>query len=178
MKRILFVLSLIGIFSGIYLGTSIKTLYASMNRPGIPKELVIPSLNIDTQIEQVGKDKNNAMDVPKKITDVGWFEYGPRPGEKGNAVIDGHLDSLTGPAIFYPLSNMKKDDKILVKDTNGKMYTFVVTEKHIYKYDSFPVDVVFGPEDNSQIELITCAGEFDHEHHNYLDRIVITAVKN
>src|SRR5205085_1186906 len=67
--------------------------------PGVPVRLRIPALGLRTSIEPVGL-RAGAMDVPTNVWDVGWFQLGPRPGDVGNAVIDGHLDSTTGPAVF------------------------------------------------------------------------------
>ena len=73
---------------------------------------------------------------------------------------------------------MKEKEQILIRDTTGKLHIFVVTERHIYKYDSFPVDVAFGPADRAEIQLLSCDGEYNHTLHNTSDRIVISAVTN
>jgi hypothetical protein len=61
--------------------------------------LTIPKLGIAPYVEPVGLVQG-AMDVPSNIWDVAWLKIGPRPGDVGNAVIDGHLDAINGPAIF------------------------------------------------------------------------------
>ena len=40
------------------------------------------------------------MGVPKGFDTVGWFGEGTKPGAPGNAVMAGHVDSKTGPAVF------------------------------------------------------------------------------
>src|SRR5947209_7865092 len=70
--------------------------------PDLPQRIVIPSLNVDSTIEQVGLDSQKRMDVPKNVFDVGWYDLGVRPGQIGSAVIDGHFDTPTGaPSVFY-----------------------------------------------------------------------------
>src|SRR4051794_4191881 len=64
-------------------------------RSGSPVRLRIPALSLRTSIEPVGL-RAGALDVPTNVWNVGWFQLGPRPGDVGNAVIDGHLDSVTG----------------------------------------------------------------------------------
>lgn len=62
--------------------------------PGLlasPVRLKIPKINIDAAIESVGLTPEGAMDVPKSHTNVAWFNLGPRPGEQGSAVINGHF---------------------------------------------------------------------------------------
>lgn len=141
----------------------------------LPKTLIIPTLQIHAPIEYVGTTMEGAMDVPQDIWHVAWYTHGPRPGEIGNAVIDGHLDAKDGPAVFYTLINLSLGDKIFITDENGGKLTFIVTDKHDYPYNAFPINKVFGKTDKKQLQLITCSGTFDRTHENYSDRIVITA---
>ncbi|MDP1709741.1 MAG: class F sortase, partial [Candidatus Komeilibacteria bacterium] len=63
-------------------------------RPGLPLRLKIPEINVDSVVEYVALTPDGAMDIPKNIGDVAWFNLGPRPGESGNAVIAGHFGRL------------------------------------------------------------------------------------
>lgn len=138
-----------------------------------PQRLVIDKLGIDTPVEKIGKDANGNMDVPKDISDVGWYDLGPRPGDVGNAVIDGHLDSKTGPAIFYKLSDLQIGDTVKVISNDGRILTFIVTKKVRYNDADFPIVNVFGPSDGKHLNLITCTGIFDRANENYLQRLVV-----
>src|SRR5476649_486493 len=113
MKRIgLFVLILFSIIGGIWFGffhtkkTGIDVLPSYTQRVvkekvySRPVFLEIPRFNIIANIESVAMDKEGRMDVPKKAEDVAWYNLGYTPGEKGNAVLDGHLDKSSGaPAV-------------------------------------------------------------------------------
>jgi len=46
------------------------------------------------------------MAVPSVPSHVAWYSPGPAPGEPGDAVIDGHLDWTTGPAVFWNLGKL------------------------------------------------------------------------
>ncbi|OGH12060.1 MAG: hypothetical protein A2857_03535 [Candidatus Levybacteria bacterium RIFCSPHIGHO2_01_FULL_36_15] len=139
-----------------------------------PVKLVIKSINVDTNIELVGLDKQNRMDIPKDWYNVGWYQYGPKPGEAGNAAIDGHVDTPTGaPSVFYNLSKLKKDDQIEVYDKRGKKYVFVVTRNTSYPLEQFPSSEIFGPSTKAKLNLITCAGEWDKKFKQYSNRLVI-----
>src|SRR5437763_12728670 len=105
--------------------------------PGIPVRLRIPALGLLTAIAPVGL-RAGAMDVPTNVWHVGWFHLGPRPGDVGNAVIDGHLDSTTGPAIFLDLHNLRVGDRIYVTDRAGIERGFVVTDLHSYRLTDAP----------------------------------------
>jgi LPXTG-site transpeptidase (sortase) family protein len=141
-----------------------------------PQRLVIPSLNIGSSVEIVGKDSSGRMDVPKEDVNVAWWKYGPIPGEVGNAVIAGHFDTKTGePAIFYDLGNLKVGDEIMTIHENGKSRTFEVYKVEKFKDNEFPLELVFGENEGKNLNLITCAGEFNSLNKNYSDRLVVFA---
>jgi len=70
------------------------------------------------------------MDVPKDTDLTGILYPGILPGEKGNVIIDGHVDSYTGPAVFYNLKKLRPGDRIIVSDKKKHrlIYTVVSTE--------------------------------------------------
>jgi len=144
------------------------------SKPGIPKMLIIPKLNVNATVEEVGLDTKGRMDVPKDPQEGGWYNLGFRPGEQGSAVIDGHLDTVTGaPAVFYDLSSLQTGDVVKVIDDNSKTYTFTVSDKQTYDYDKVPLQQVFASTDAFRLNLITCRGIFDKATKNYSKRIVV-----
>lgn len=75
---------------------------ASTNQaPGVgePVRLVIAAIGINAPVEPVGVQANGDLATPtqNRWEDVGWYAAGPRPGERGSAVMDGHVDR-TGEA--------------------------------------------------------------------------------
>jgi LPXTG-site transpeptidase (sortase) family protein len=139
----------------------------------IPKELIIPAINVRAAVEHVGTTPDGAMDVPKDPSDVAWFEKGFRPGERGNAVIAGHLDSATDRAVFWDLNKLKPGDKVLVQGEDGSEHAFQVIGAETYPYDRAPLDKIFGPSDAPMLNLITCNGTFDRASRNYDKRLVV-----
>jgi sortase A len=138
-----------------------------------PETLEIPKLGIKAKVESVGLDPTRKMDVPKTPEGVGWYNLGPKPGEVGNAVIDGHLDSETGPAVFYGLSSLQPGDQIKVIDSSKQSFTFTVTGNITYQFDQVPLDQIFGSANTVNLNLITCGGFFNHTTRNYSSRVVI-----
>jgi LPXTG-site transpeptidase (sortase) family protein len=130
-------------------------------------------LNITAPVEFVGEDSEGKMDVPKEVNNVAWYQYGYIPGTPGNAVIAGHLDSTTGPAVFYRLATLKAGDDIFVTDDAGKQRHFKVTHTATHPSASFPIQEVFGPSAERQLNLITCEGTYDRASKNYSDRTVV-----
>ncbi|RME43542.1 MAG: class F sortase [Chloroflexi bacterium] len=145
-------------------------------RPGLPVRLEIPAIGVDALIEHVGLTEDLAMDVPKKVEDVAWYELGYRPGERGNAVIAGHLDTAKGkPAVFWDLESLKPGDEIFVRSLDGVRRRFIVDYHTRYPYNDAPVQQIFGPSEVPQLVLITCKGTWDRVNRNYSHRVVVYA---
>ena len=143
---------------------------------GLPIRLVIPEIGVDAAIESVGLTTSGAMDAPKDPADTGWFNLGPRPGESGSAIIDGHFGWKNNtPAVFDKLSTLQSGDKIYVEDEKGVMTTFVVRKLQIYGENANASDVFSSSDGKSHLNLITCGGSLDATSKSYSDRLVVFA---
>lgn len=143
-------------------------------RVGFPTNLEIPKIGISAPIEYIGVDTDGKLGAPLDASYAGWYSFGYKPGENGNAVIAGHLDNQLGqPAIFYFLSSLEAGDQIIVKDDKNKQYNFIVTSKEVYDYDKAPLQEMFTAYNKPRLVLITCAGLFDYTTRNYLQRTLI-----
>jgi sortase (surface protein transpeptidase) len=142
---------------------------------GPPTRLRIPSLGVDTALEGLRLDTGGALESPKEFDRAGWFESGTPPGDPGPAVIAGHVDSRTGPAVFYRLHELKAGAKIEVQ-RDGGWVTFSVTAVERYPKAKFPSAKVYGPTPGAELRLITCGGTFDTVHNAYRDNVVVYAV--
>ncbi len=144
------------------------------NRSGIvPATIEIPAINVKTKIEEVGTLKDGRMDVPKNPDNVGWYEPGTLPGAPGNAVLAGHVDDLTSPAVFYELHKLKKGDKIMVTGTDGQTLTFEVYDQKTFPRLDAPIEEIFGFSFASTLNLITCSGDYDSDTTERAERTVI-----
>lgn len=145
-------------------------------RPGLPVQLRIPAIGVDSFIEHVGLTEDLAMDVPSTWENVAWYKLGYRPGERGNAVIAGHLDTVTGaPAVFWDLETLESGDEIFIRGLDGIERRFIVDSHTRYPYDEAPVQEIFGPASESRLALITCKGAWDRVNRNYSHRVVVYA---
>lgn len=139
-----------------------------------PVRLKIPSIKVDANIQLVGIGRNGEMEVAKDISGVGWYAFGPRPGEKGSAVLAGHFNGENGTAgVFADLNKLKKDDKLYIEDGEGTLTTFVVRESRTY--DPGFADEVFSRNDGSYLNLVTCEGLWDEKKQSYSERLVVFA---
>jgi sortase A len=141
--------------------------------PVMPARLAVPRLSVDAHVQHVGYTDDGKMDSPTEWEDVAWFQYGYLPGAPGNAVMAGHLDSTTGPAIFAGLYLMEPGDEIYVTGQNGDELTFVVTEVETVPAEDAPLDRVFGASDTPRLNLITCEGHFDPDEEDYDHRLIV-----
>lgn len=139
----------------------------------VPARLRIPSIGVDAPVVEVKTTKSGAMDTPKSIWDIGWYEPGTKPGGLGSAVMTGHVDGPNTPAIFWDLKKVKAGEKIYVQDQKGTQLTFEVVETEIYPYDEAPLDRIFVTNDDVYLNLITCNGTFDRKSNNYDKRLVV-----
>ncbi len=127
----------------------------------IPVRLVIPAIEINAPVESVGirPDGNLATPAQHPWEDVGWYDLGPLPSERGSAVIDGHLDRPGGyPAVFWRLRDIQMGDDVQVTRSAGKTLHFRVTRIAYYLSDQAPLQDIFGNLGGRYLNLITCAG--------------------
>jgi len=138
-----------------------------------PTHLRIPSVEIDTDLVQLGRQASGQIETPTRYDTAGWYKYGPTPGELGPAVIVGHVDNWQGIAVFWRLRELKPGDEIYVDRADGQTAKFTVTELNQYPQDSFPTQAVYGNLDYAGIRLITCGGPFDYQSHEYTANTVV-----
>ena len=140
----------------------------------LPKKLIIPKIDVNTDVEEVGITEDGKMGLPETSSNVGWYKFGNVPGAKGNAVIAGHLDNFLGlPLVFWKLDELEVGDDIYVVNEEGEQLHFKVTGKELYDYNSFETENIFGPTDKKHLNLITCDGVWVKDIKNYNKRLVI-----
>lgn len=116
-----------------------------------------------TTVVDLGLQRDGSIEVPEDAQKPGWFAPGPSPGQLGPAVIAGHVDSRTGPAVFYRLAELRRGDRLTVTREDGSVAAFVVDRVKTYAKDAFPTRKVYGATDRAELRLITCGGSYDDE---------------
>jgi LPXTG-site transpeptidase (sortase) family protein len=142
----------------------------------IPIRVKIPAIGIDGFIELVGIRPNGDLATPTQNPweDMGWYDMGPYPGQRGSAVIDGHLDRPGGyPAVFWRLGDMRAGDDVQVTNNGGKTLHFRVTHIEYYAPDQAPIQDIFGNPGGIYLNLITCAGDWIPSQHQTALRVVV-----
>jgi len=140
---------------------------------GLPIRLKISKLKIDAPVKSLGLTSDGAMDTTKGPYDVAWYKFGPRPGEKGSAVIAGHYGRWKNGAIsvFNKLNTLVKGDIISVKDDKGVIISFVVRESKLYAPTADATDIFYSNDGKSHLNLVTCVQ--DKISKKYTKRLVV-----
>ena len=145
------------------------------DQPALPVRLQIPAIAVSTPLVRLGRLPDGSIEVPHDWNTAGWYDRGPRPGQPGPAVILGHVDSKTGPAVFFRLRALRPRDVVRVGLADGRTLVFRVQRVEQYPKDKFPTEAVYLPTLNRELRLITCGGEFDYAAGSYRDNIVVYA---
>jgi LPXTG-site transpeptidase (sortase) family protein len=143
----------------------------------VPRKIEIPGIGVDAPVMKVGRDADGSVQVPplgaRNLT--GWYRDGPAPGQRGPAVILGHVDSTTGISVFYRLKDLHAGDRVYVTLADGTVAAFVVDGLQKVAKDAFPTASVYGQGSYPGLRLITCGGPFDQATGHYLDNIIVYA---
>jgi len=137
-----------------------------------PVALRIPAIGVDVSLSTLGLNADHTVQVPTDFQQAGWFGLGPSPGQTGSAVILGHVDSYTGPAVFFQIRTLRAGDQVNVSLADGAIAHFRVSAVAMYAKDQFPAQQVYAPHGGSALQLVTCGGTFDTHTRSYLSNIV------
>ena len=140
-----------------------------------PAKLSVPAMDLSENLIPLGIQANGEMEVPVDYDDVGWFTGGGKPGGFGPTVIAGHVDSRSGPAVFFRLGEMVAGDRFTLTGADGADYEYEVYKAESYKKAEFPTVAVFGATTVDEVRLITCGGEYNTAIGRYVDNLVVYA---
>jgi hypothetical protein len=140
-----------------------------------PIRIEVPAIGVDSDLMALGLQPDGTLEVPPDGFPAGWFTGAPTPGERGPAVIVGHIDWVTGPGVFYELGSLSVGDEIRVSRADGSVAVFTTTQLAEYPKDAFPTALVYGDIDHAGLRLISCGGSFNTRTGHYEDNIVAYA---
>jgi hypothetical protein len=144
----------------------------------LPVSVTIPTIGVQSRLLHLGRNQDGTMEVPNLVTSAGqaaWYKYSVTPGQIGTSVIEGHVDSYHGPAVFYRLGALKPGNRIDVTLADGITAVFRVTGVREYAKDEYPANTVYAQANYAGLRLITCGGGFDAATGHYLGSVVVFA---
>ncbi len=149
------------------------TYVAKPIRRSRPIHLSIPIIGVSVPLSVVTLNKNGTVNVPTNFAVPAWYNGDRSPGQKGSAVILGHVDNYHGPAVFFYLDKLKLGNRVDVTLADKQKLVFAVIGIRMYKKTNFPDALVYGARDYPALQLVTCGGIFDPSTGHYLSNIVV-----
>jgi sortase (surface protein transpeptidase) len=141
-----------------------------------PARLQIPALGVDTVVDPVGVDPDGQMSIPDDVSRVGWYRFGPAPGDDGSAVLAGHVDDRDqGLGVLAPLREAAVGQEVAVTAADGTTTRWRVVSRELISKQVLPVDRLFTRTGPPRLTLITCGGPFLPELGSYRDNVVVVA---
>lgn len=137
-----------------------------------PVEIDIPKLGVRSVIVNLDRNPDGTVQVPASFHVAGWYEHSVTPGQTGPSVIVGHVDSTSGPGVFYRLGTLTPGDHVTVTRADHRTVSYVITGVRQYPKSAFPTLDVYGNTPTPTIRLVTCGGTFDNTTGHYLSNIV------
>jgi LPXTG-site transpeptidase (sortase) family protein len=144
----------------------------------IPVAIDIPSIDVNSNLLRLGLNPDGTIQVPSLTSQANlaaWYKNSVTPGEIGTSVIEGHVDTYMGPAVFFRLGALKPGDDIDVRLSDGDTAIFRVTGVREYLKTDFPDKTIYGGSNFAALRLITCGGAFDYTTRHYLSSTVVFA---
>ena len=144
----------------------------------LPVSVDIPAIGVNSKLLHLGVNSDGTIQVPSLYTRPGeaaWYKYSATPGQIGASVIEGHVDSRQGPAVFFRLGALRPGNKVEVRLADGVTAVFRVTGVRQYAKSRFPARIIYGASRHAALHLITCGGAFDFSTGHYLSSTVVFA---
>jgi sortase (surface protein transpeptidase) len=132
---------------------------------------------VDAPVSSVGVAEDGEVQVPDDVATVGWYRFGPLPGEPGSSVLVGHVDDYRqGVGVLARIGDLNPGDTIEVGDENGVVSEFTVVAREQWNKADAPLDRLFDRGGSARLVLLTCGGAFDDARLEYTDNIAVTAI--
>ncbi|MEY9964812.1 hypothetical protein ABIA33_002854 [Streptacidiphilus sp. MAP12-16] len=145
--------------------------------PSAPVRIAIARLGLDAPLIPVGRAQDGTVATPPFALPhtAGWYTGAVTPGQSGTAVIVGHVDTRTGPAVFYPLSLARPGDQVAVRRADHSTADFTIDTVRVIPRDDFDDTTIYAATGRPELRLITCGGTFDRTTQEYSSNVVVFA---
>ncbi|MCX5142693.1 class F sortase [Streptomyces sp. NBC_00338] len=143
----------------------------------LPTRLKIPAIAVDAPFTPLAIGASGRLDAPPPNDRnlAGWFKEGVTPGERGASIVAGHVDTMTGPAVFLQLRFLRPGATVDITRADGSVATFKVDTVETFSKAKFPDKRVYADTPDAQLRLITCGGNYDKKAKDYEDNVVVFA---
>ncbi|MBT2441407.1 class F sortase, partial [Streptomyces sp. ISL-36] len=141
-----------------------------------PERVRVPAVRVDAPVMAVGLDAERWIDAPPAYEKnlAGWFTGAVTPGERGTAVVVGHVDTPDGRAVFFDLGALRKGHRVEIARRDGRTAVFAVYGIEVVPKDRFPAERIYQDGPRPELRLLTCGGGFTREK-GYEGNVVVSA---
>ncbi|MDO8265423.1 MAG: class F sortase [Candidatus Saccharibacteria bacterium] len=146
--------------------------------PELPRYLRIPEIGVNSRIKHTGVNSKGAVDAPKNINDVSWFNESAKPGnEIGSSLLLGHVSGWSAPGVFKKIDKLQPGTRIEIEKGSGQKLVYEVTKGEKIPLDQVDMSKILSTETVGQhdLKLMTCSGRYNKETKQYEDRYLIYA---
>ncbi len=141
-----------------------------------PVRLDLPAFGVSAPVDAMGVADDGQMALPDDVSRVGWYRFGPEPGDPGNAVIAGHVDDREqGRGVLFGLRDVAPGDEFVVTDAEGQVTRWQVVSRELVQKQVLPLEQIFERNGPARLVVITCGGPFLPEFRSYRDNVVVVA---
>lgn len=140
-----------------------------------PERMQIPTIGVDSALEDLALGDEGRLEAPVDFDLAGWYAGGVRPGQVGPAIIAGHVDSPSAPAVFADIGELAAGDDVIITLSDGSDLIFQVSGSVQSAKAEFPTASVYSNVPAPELRLITCSGTFDSSTGHYLDNLIVFA---
>jgi sortase (surface protein transpeptidase) len=141
------------------------------------RRILIPSIEVNGYIQKIGTSKDSEIGVPSNTHFAGWYTDSVRPGDPGLSIIDGHVGGrYSKDAVFSKLNGVAIGTKFQIEYGDLSTNTFeVVSTKQVPV--AYAIEYLLERDEaiTSQLNLITCGGEYDKSAESFKDRIIVVS---
>jgi hypothetical protein len=141
-----------------------------------PTRILIPGLHVNAPFTTVGLTSGGNLGTPPddEANLAGWYTGSVTPGQAGTAVVVGHVDTYSGPAVFYGLGALRPGEHVVVDRADGSVADFTIYAVRVYDKDNFPASMVYRDEPDAELRVVTCGGLYS-KRYGYSSNTVLFA---
>ncbi|HMT19032.1 MAG TPA: class F sortase [Candidatus Saccharibacteria bacterium] len=155
-----------------------QTIAAYQVAPNLPRYVRIPALEVFARVKHSGLESSGAIDAPRNINDVNWYNESAKPGnEIGSSLLLGHVSGWTASGVFKHIDKLKSGDTIEIEKGSGEKLQYVVTYTESVPVSSLDMAKVLASDEPGvhDLKLMTCSGKYNHEKDEYEERFIVHA---
>ncbi|SOD65064.1 LPXTG-site transpeptidase (sortase) family protein [Streptomyces zhaozhouensis] len=145
----------------------------------VPESVTVDAAGVAAEVVPRGLDEDGGVEAPPYEAPelVGWYADGAAPGAEGAAVLVGHRDTESAPAVFHELADVEPGDRVRVTRADGQVALFTVDDVRTVPRADFDPDRVYGQRTPgaAELRLLTCGGAFDPGGGGYAANVVVSA---